>query len=1299
MRKKNKAYGKMARTLVIAASAFLVQLGQAQPTVLTQPQSQTADASVTVTLSVQVLTESTPTLPTVNSGTLQLWLAADTGVVPDGSGLVSDWPDLSGNGNDAVQTDSSLEPSLVNPAPIGGRAALRFNGIQNNINGSYMFGSGAVALPNALTIFTLYDAISTTNAENAIWDIGAIGQTGENRGDDISGGDLRFTFWGHDYSVPFVVPTNTYRIRIDRLDTNMDTLNVFDVTAASSTNFTLSVSGAYTVGFGYYIGGLNSSLEFVGTSRNFDGDIAEFICYQGYLSEPDRLAVQAYLEEKYYQVGDPDVTYQWQLNTTNIAGATNATLILTNIQAANAGTYTVTAFDANGSTSSSPAVLTILYPPSISVQPASQSTLPGSNVTFTVSANGNAPLSYQWMFEGEALAGDTNAVLSLTNVQAATEGLYSVLVSNSIGSITSSNAVLQIIFPPTIAVQPISQAANSGSNITLTVALSVPVSPTLPAVTSGSLALWLKADAGVVANSAGLVSQWQDQSGKTNNASQTNATLQPLLVYPPANGGRPAVQFNGIQQSTVGNYLQCTNSVHLSNALTAFTVYMLSATSNAEDVMWVIGSPGQAGECRGEQIYTNQIGFTLWSHDYPSGFAIPTNSFHVCIDQLNTNMTSLQISDVTATTASNIVLTTSGAVTPLAGFCVGGYNPAQTAGRNFPGDIAEVIIFQGALTAADVTAVNNYLQQKYFFSNPANIASFQWTFDGTNISGATNAAFSIASVQTSNAGTYSVVVSNAAGSAISSNAVLVVGYSPTISVQPQSRSVGLGNSVTFSVLVGGNAPLSYQWQFDSAKINNATNSSLTLAGIQGTNGGSYAVVVTNLYGSITSSNAVLTVVTSAVQVVSSTANGSTAALVPVQLISAGNENSIDFSLDYSNSVLTYTGATLGSNATGAFLIPITSQTNSGHLGLELELPANTTFSLGTQQVVVISFAVAPLTNAVVTTVTFGSQPTVEDVFNSQFTLLPATYSNGNVFLAATAVAGDASPRPNGDGVVLLNDWFQEGRFVAGLDTFSNASEFQRADCAPRTTSGDGLITVADWVQVGRYAAGFDPPTLVSNRTATGAISNTPSASRILSLVPVTQGQSTNTVNLQLAAQGTENGLSCSLTFDATSLAFLCATVGAGAEGAMLEINTNQVAAGNLGLAIALLPGSAIPLGTQPIVQLSFVSISYSNTLNLSFGDIPVVRQVADTNATVMPVSFQNGSLAVAGLSWPLLSVSQNGTNILLSWPTSASGFTVQSTISLGQTWASLAGTPVTNGNNVVLTTSVSTNAEFFRLQH
>lgn len=73
--------------------------------------------------------------------------------------------------------------------------------------------------------------------------------------------------------------------------------------------------------------------------------------------------------------------------------------------------------------------------------------------------------------------------------------------------------------------------------------------------------------------------------------------------------------------------------------------------------------------------------------------------------------------------------------------------------------------------------------------------------------------------------------------------------------------------------------------------------------------------------------------------------------------------------------------------------------------------------------------------------------------------------------------GDVTPRPNGDGIVLSTDITQLRRFATGLDTPNvGTNEFQRADCAPRSTSGDGIINSSDVIQGRRYATGLDPLT-------------------------------------------------------------------------------------------------------------------------------------------------------------------------------------------------------------------------------
>jgi hypothetical protein len=77
-----------------------------------------------------------------------------------------------------------------------------------------------------------------------------------------------------------------------------------------------------------------------------------------------------------------------------------------------------------------------LVPPTISTQPLSRTVNGGANVTFSVSASGSPPLSYQWRRDGVSLSGATNASYTITNVQSSHTGDYTVEVSNGGGYFT-----------------------------------------------------------------------------------------------------------------------------------------------------------------------------------------------------------------------------------------------------------------------------------------------------------------------------------------------------------------------------------------------------------------------------------------------------------------------------------------------------------------------------------------------------------------------------------------------------------------------------------------------------------------------------------------------------------------------------------------------------------------------------------------------------------------------------------------------------------------------------------------------
>jgi hypothetical protein len=144
--------------------------------------------------------------------------------------------------------------------------------------------------------------------------------------------------------------------------------------------------------------------------------------------------------------------------------------------------------------------------------------------------------------------------------------------------------------------------------------------------------------------------------------------------------------------------------------------------------------------------------------------------------------------------------------------------------------------------------------------------SYQWKKNGANISGATGTTYTTPATTTSDSGsTFTVVVANSTGSATSNAAALTVNaaaVAPSITTQPASQTVTVGQTATFSVAANGTAPLSYQWKKNGSNISGATGTTYTTPATTTSDSGStFTVVVTNSAGSATSDSAILTVST------------------------------------------------------------------------------------------------------------------------------------------------------------------------------------------------------------------------------------------------------------------------------------------------------------------------------------------------------------------------------------------------------------------------------------------------------
>jgi Concanavalin A-like lectin/glucanases superfamily/Immunoglobulin domain/Lectin C-type domain/Chitobiase/beta-hexosaminidase C-terminal domain len=829
--------------------------------------------------------------------------------------------------------------------------------------------------------------------------------------------------------------------------------------------------------------------------------------------------------------------------------------------------------------------------PVIVAQPTNQTVAAGSSVIFNVSVIGTAPLNFQWYFNGTNIQGALSSTLALTNIQPGQAGNYFVVISNPAGSATSSNALLTVT--------------------------------TLPCF----------------APPAGLVSWWRAQGDATDQVGGNNGTLSANATFAPGQVGQSFV-FDGR-----GAAVQLGNPTNLQ--LQNFTIET-----------WI-----KRGSTSVASFNGNGLGI-IFGYNYGGYGLLLSPDGAPALTQIgvyslfaNGSITDLNWHHIAATkSGSTVVYYIDGVAYPAPAYDPGFVfnTPASIGGigntYNFYGSVDELSIYNRALSPGEIRSIYT----------------------------------------------------------ASSSGKCVTPIPPSLNSQPANQTATVGGSATFSVITAGTPPFAYQWSFNGTNVSGATASSLIITNVQRANAGTYAVVVTNAAGSITSSNAVLIVNSppATVSVVNVTnAIAGAAVSVPVVLLANGNENALSFSLSFDTAKLTFANAALGNGAIGGNLLLNTSQVSAGRLGVLLALPAGTAFPAGTQQLVQISFTTAMLTTNSSVIVSFGDVPTPRQLSDPQANILPASYTGATVSIAAANFEGDVSPRPNGDKSITVTDWVQEGRFAAGLDSPTNSAEFQRADCAPRSSLGDGQITISDWVQVGRYAAGMDPltpvggpTTLATTRLSQPGKNDLSPRAVLVSDLSLTAGQS-GIALVELVAQGDENALGVTLSFDPAVLTYTGAVLGSGAGAATLNVNPTQIGSGKLGLALALGTGNSFPAGTNELARVSFRAATLgSGSYAFSFANKPVVCEVADPNASTLTASFLNGNITVSPVL--ALTIALNGQNVILSWPSWATNAVLQVTEDVLPTpasWADMSVTPtLTNGVNSI-TLPVEGSSRFYRL--
>lgn len=144
--------------------------------------------------------------------------------------------------------------------------------------------------------------------------------------------------------------------------------------------------------------------------------------------------------------GTPPLRYQWYFEDSLIPGATNSSLVLTNVQIGSIGDYSAAVSNDYGSAMSAPASLDVLEsPPIFPTQPSNQVVSLNFTITLRSTAIGSDPRTYQWRFNGIDIDGATNTELVVHQATYNSAGNYSVVVSNVHGRTVSSNILLSVV--------------------------------------------------------------------------------------------------------------------------------------------------------------------------------------------------------------------------------------------------------------------------------------------------------------------------------------------------------------------------------------------------------------------------------------------------------------------------------------------------------------------------------------------------------------------------------------------------------------------------------------------------------------------------------------------------------------------------------------------------------------------------------------------------------------------------------------------------------------------------------------
>ncbi|MDX1952917.1 MAG: immunoglobulin domain-containing protein [Verrucomicrobiota bacterium] len=315
-------------------------------------------------------------------------------------------------------------PSLARLHPDGTLDTNFAPAISGEISTMEIDSEGRILVPfgpNRLTRFFPNGLVDSTFAPTEVYSVGsiAIQLNGKILVSESFGGSLKRLFPNGQLDPYFVLPAGGIAGSIYDIETTKEGR--------------VWVAGAFTAV------GNDFSHRYV---TQLTTDIADLAILQQPVSQQADLGGNVTFEVSAYSLNAE--SYQWFKNDEPISGATNSTLLLTNIGKIDAGTYHVVISSDGSTVTSVDAILTVLAEPVVVTQPQSKSVPLGSAVTFTAAVNGAAPLSLQWRKNGIAIDGETNSTLTFAAVTYNDAASYDLVAVNAAGTATTYPAGLGV---------------------------------------------------------------------------------------------------------------------------------------------------------------------------------------------------------------------------------------------------------------------------------------------------------------------------------------------------------------------------------------------------------------------------------------------------------------------------------------------------------------------------------------------------------------------------------------------------------------------------------------------------------------------------------------------------------------------------------------------------------------------------------------------------------------------------------------------------------------------------------------